>query len=137
MNIRSQMSIQDYLHEKAEESRHNEVISFMMFLAGSVFFVGGILSSLNLSEELGWFLFVPYPANFVQGLFLELAFLLVGLSLIVVGIGVGLHYYRDRSWYMRELCKANTDNFEADKGFQPVQTVLKTRAMPKRKKMAR
>jgi len=137
LNIRSQMSIQDYLHEKAEESRHNEVISFMMFLAGSVFFVGGILSSLNLGEELGWFMFVPYPANFVQGLFLELVFLLVGLCLIVVGIGVGLHYYRDRSWYMRELCKANADNFEADKGVQPVQTMLKTRAMPKRKKMSR
>jgi len=36
------MSIQDYLHEKAEESRHNEIIAYMMFLAGSVFFVGGI-----------------------------------------------------------------------------------------------
>src|SRR3990170_3180590 len=102
------MSIQDYLHEKAEESRHNEVIAYMMFLAGSVFFVGGILSSLSLSEEPSWFLFIPYFAEFTQGMFLELAFLVVGLFLIVVGIATGLHYYRDRSWYMRGLCKAST-----------------------------
>ena len=55
------MSIQDYLHEKAEESRHNEIIAYMIFLAGSVFFVGGILSSLGMGREPSWFLFIPYP----------------------------------------------------------------------------
>lgn len=101
------MSIQDYLHEKAEESRHNEIIAYMIFLAGSVFFVGGIISSLSLSQEPSWFLFIPYHADFTQVMFLELSFIISGLSLIVVGIGVGLHHYRDRSWYMRELRKAN------------------------------
>jgi hypothetical protein len=96
LNIRSQMSIQDYLHEKAEESRHNEMIAYMMFLAGSVFFVGGILSSLSLGGQPNWFLFIPYQANFTQGLFLELAFLLVGVFLSVAGITAGLHFYRDR-----------------------------------------
>jgi hypothetical protein len=38
---------------------------------------------------------------------LELVFILTGLSLIFSGIGVGVHHYRDRGWYMRELGKAN------------------------------
>jgi hypothetical protein len=45
------MSIRDYLHEKAEESRHNEIIAYMMFLAGSMFFVGSIPSSLSMEEN--------------------------------------------------------------------------------------
>jgi|GEM_PF-1386597 len=128
------MSIQDYLHEKAEESRHNEVIAYIMFLAGSVFFVGGILSSLSLGREPSWFLFIPYTADFTQGLFLQLAFLIVGLFLIVGGIGTGLHYYCGRRWYMRELCKANNaENLIREHGFQTARTTPKTRTMPKRK----
>ena len=63
------MSIQDYMHEKAEESRHNEIIAYMMFLAGSVFFVGGILSSLSMGRVPNWFLFNPYLADYTQMLF--------------------------------------------------------------------
>lgn len=101
------MSIQDYLHEKAEESRHNEIIAYMVFLAGSVFFVGGILSSLGMGKEPNWFLFIPYLEDSTEVLFLEIALILTGFLLIFSGIGVGSHYYRDRGWYMRELGKAN------------------------------
>ncbi len=119
MLIRSQMSIQDYLHEKVEESRHNEVIAYMIFLTGSVFLVGGILSALSMDRERNWFLFVPYVAGSTQMLVLELAFLMIGLFLIVGGIGTGVHYYRDRGWYMRELGKANnTENLIRGQRFQ-------------------
>jgi hypothetical protein len=131
------MSIQDYLHEKAEESRHNEVIAFMMFIAGSVFFVGGILSSLSFGTELSWFLFIPYLANFTEAMFLELTFLLVGFFMITVGIGVGLYYYRGRSWYMRELGRANNpENLmrSQQQQYQSMFTAPKTRTAPKRKK---
>ena len=40
--------------------------------------------------------------------------------MIVVGIAAGLHYCRDRSWYMRELCKANT-----------VESITREQALPK------
>jgi hypothetical protein len=129
------MSIQDYLHEKAEESRHNEIIAYMMFLAGSVFFVGGILSSLGMGKEPNWFLFLPYLADFTEALFLEIAFLVVGLFLIVAGIVTGLHFYRDRSWYMRELGKANnTENLMREQRIQTAQPMPKMRTVPKRKK---
>jgi hypothetical protein len=131
------MSIQDYLHEKAEESRHNEIIAYMMFLAGSVFFVGGILSSLGLGREPSWFLFIPYIADSTQLLFLETALLLTGLLLIFSGIGVGLHYYRDRGWYMRELSKTNNgENLIREQRLQVTRplSVPKTRSAPKRNK---
>ena len=101
------MSIQDYFHKKAEESRHNETIAYMMFLAGSVFFVGGILSSLGMGRDPSWFLYIPYLANPTKILFLEVALLLTGLLLFFSGIGLGMHYYRDKGWYMREVGKAN------------------------------
>ena len=100
------MSARDYFHEKAEESRHNEIVGYIIFLAGSVFFVGGILAALTMSSQPNWFLFIPYDLTSTQALTLELSFLVVGLFLIVVGIASGLHFYRDRSMYMRELFKA-------------------------------
>ena len=131
------MSIQDYLHEKAEESRHNEIIAYMMFLAGSVFFVGGILSSLGMGRDPSWFLFIPYLANPTQVLFLEVALLLTGLLLIFSGIGVGMHYYRDRGWYMRELGKANNaENLMREQRMQVSSSFAapKTRSVSRRKK---
>ena len=134
------MSIQDYLHEKAEESRHNEIIAYMMFLAGSVFFVGGILSSLGMGRDPSWFLFIPYLANPTQVLFLEVALLLTGLLLIFSGIGVGMHYYRDRGWYMRELGKANNaENLMREQRLQVSSSFAapKTRSVSSRKKSSK
>ena len=109
------MSARDYFHEKAEESRHNEVIGYIIFLAGSVFFVGGILAALTMNSQPNWFLFIPYNSTSTQALTLQLSFLVVGLSLIVAGIASGLHFYHDRSMYMQELFKAkNSDDLLRD-----------------------
>jgi hypothetical protein len=134
------MSIQDYLHEKAEESRHKELIAYMMFLAGSVFFVGGILSSLGMGREPNWFLFIPYLADSAEVLLLEIALLLTGLLLIFSGIGVGAHYYRDRGWYMRELGKANNaENLMREQRIQIARPIAapKKRTVSKRKKSSK
>jgi hypothetical protein len=134
------MSIQNYLHEKAEESRHKELIAYMMFLAGSVFFVGGILSSLGMGREPSWFLFIPYLADSAEVLLLEIALLLTGLLLIFSGIGVGAHYYRDRGWYMRELGKANNaENLMREQRIQIARPIAapKKRTVSKRKKSSK
>lgn len=102
------MSFRDYLHEKAEESRHNELSAYLMFLAGSIFFIGGILETLILHGNPEWFLFVPYYTEPTAGAVLGLALIISGLTLIVFGLGAGLNYSRDRSWYMQELQKANS-----------------------------
>src|SRR4030042_6108056 len=97
------MSARDYFHEKAEESRHNEIVGYIMFLAGSVFFVGGVLAALTMNSQPSWFLFIPYDSTSTQALTLQLSFLVVGLSLIVAGIASGLHFFCDRSMYMQRL----------------------------------
>jgi len=106
------MSFRDYLHEKAEESRHNETTAYLMFLAGTVFFVGGVLETLFISQFIEkapeWFLFIPYHTEPHVGAVMGLALVIGGLTLIVYGIVAGISYSRDRSWYMNELRKANS-----------------------------
>jgi uncharacterized membrane protein YiaA len=102
------MSFREYLHEKAEESRHNETLAYLMFLAGAVFFVGAILATLNLPGKLDWFLILPYCAEPSSGMFLSLTMLVSGVLMIFLGIAAGFHYSNDRGWYMQELRKANT-----------------------------
>ncbi len=102
------MSFRDYLHEKAEESRHNEMTSYLMFIAGAIFFVGGTLETLSLAAEPEWFLFIPYHIEPHAGAVLGLSLIISGLCLIVFGLAAGINYSRDRSWYMQELRKANS-----------------------------
>jgi len=102
------MSFRDYLHEKAEESRHNETLAYLMFLAGAVFFVGGILETLSLANEPDWFLFVPYFTAQLPGAFLGLALVISGIVLLGFGFVAGLLYSHTRGWYMQELQKANS-----------------------------
>jgi len=102
------MSFRDYLHEKAAESRHKETLAYLMFLAGTIFFVGGILETLSLAKEPTWFLFIPYHTEPHAGAVLGLTLIISGLFLIIFGIAAGINFSRDRSWYMQELRKANS-----------------------------
>jgi hypothetical protein len=102
------MSFRDYLHEKAEESRHNETVAYLMFLAGAMFFVGGILETLSFGGNPSWFVLIPYSTEMHAGAVLGLALIIGGLSLIVFGIIAGIHYSHDRDWYMHELRKSNS-----------------------------
>jgi len=102
------MSFKEYLHEKAEESRHNETLAYLMFLAGAIFFVGGILETLSLAKEPNWFIFIPYHTEPYAGAVLGLTLIISGMSLTFFGVAVGVSYSRDRGWYMQELRKANS-----------------------------
>jgi len=102
------MSFRDYLHEKAEESRHNETLAYLMFLAGVIFFMGGMLETLSLTENPEWFIFVPYHAEPLAGGVLGLTMIISGFTLIVFGIITGINYSHNRSWYIQELRKATS-----------------------------
>jgi uncharacterized membrane protein len=109
--------MRDYLHEKAEESRHNEVLAYLMFIAGAIFFVGGVLATVTTAPltatfpqtpNTDWFLFFPYQTGSEPLGMLSLALTLCGIALLVFGVGMGLYYAHDRVWYMKELYKANS-----------------------------
>jgi hypothetical protein len=102
------MSLIDYLHEKAAESRHNETLSYLVFLAGAVFYVGGVLETLSLSVQPQWFLFVPYQTSPIEGAILGLALVICGICFVIVGITAGIGFAHSRSWYIGELQNANS-----------------------------
>ena len=54
------MFFSEYLHEKAEESRHNETVEYLIIVIGSIFFVGGSLETVVTVENPEWFLIIPY-----------------------------------------------------------------------------
>jgi VIT1/CCC1 family predicted Fe2+/Mn2+ transporter len=101
-------SIKEYLHEKAEESRHNETTAYLMFIAGAVFFVGGLLATIHSSDNLKWFVFLPYNLTSHPASFLGLTLTLSGISLSVYGVVVGIFYSRKRTFYMQQLCQAHS-----------------------------
>lgn len=100
------ISFKEYSHERAENSRHDEMNSYIMFLAGLMFFVGGVTESLKLAENPKWFVFVPYHMEPLGGAALDLVLTITGLTLIVYGVVAGLKCWNDRRWYMQEMRKA-------------------------------
>ena len=102
------MSFHEYLHEKAEESRHNETMAYLVFIAGAVFFIGGILETIMLTQNPNWFLLIPYRIQSNSGSLLGLTLIFGGLTMTIFGIASSISSSRDRGWYMQELAKANT-----------------------------
>jgi hypothetical protein len=99
----STLSIRDYLREKAAESRHDEMSAYLMFIAGSVLYVGGVLETLLVAERVNWLLCIPISLSEAPGCLFGLALTLSGLTLMVFGLIAGTYFARDRGWYMSEL----------------------------------
>ncbi len=102
----------NYLHERAEESRHNESVSLLIGVLGAVLLIGGILVTVTTTSNMQWFLFLPYHLTETHGL-LGMGLTVVGFVALIFGIGLAIHYASQRSWYFDELKK--TYSLEEDK----------------------
>lgn len=107
------MALRDYLHEKAEESRHNETLGFLIMVIGVNFLVGGIVATVVTVENPEWLLFIPYKLNSDPYSLVGLSFASIGLVLLVLGIVFSVHSALQRSLYMDRLKEAQT--LEAEK----------------------
>jgi cytochrome b subunit of formate dehydrogenase len=105
----SRASGMDYLHERAEESRHNEILAYLMFMAGAIFFVGGLIETVVTTENPDWFLFFPYKITPHAYSLLGLSMVLSGFTLLVLGIVLGVHYSLDRAVYLSQLKEVYAD----------------------------
>ena len=98
----------DSMHEKIEESRHNETLAYLMFMAGAIFFVGGIVEIMIIAESPDWFFFFPYKLTPHVSSLLGLSLELGGFTLLVLGIILGIHYTLDKALYMNQMKGAYT-----------------------------
>jgi len=117
------LSLSYYLHERAEESRHNETVGLLTAILGSVFLVGGILLTLMTVQRPQWFLIFPYQLGSSPYEFLGLAFTLLGVTIMLAGIVLGLYYGAQRAWYsnaLRESYRFEEEKLKARKRGQNV-----------------
>lgn len=97
------LSFSYYLHEKAEESRHNETMSFLIAVLGSIFLMGGIVQTFVTVQRPEWFLIIPYQIGSSPYDMLGFGFTLLGVILLISGIVLGVHYASQRTWYSKAL----------------------------------
>jgi hypothetical protein len=117
------LSLSYYLHERAEESRHNETMGLLTAILGSVFMVGGIIQTLVTVEKPQWFLVFPYQLGASPYDFLGLAFTLLGVTVFLGGIVLGVYFGAQRSWYsnaLRESYRFEEEKLKANKNGQKV-----------------
>lgn len=107
-NSRARVSDLDYIHVKIGESSHSETHAYLMFIAGVVLLVGGLLETVITVEDPDWFLLLPYKFalnTYRQWAYARLGLFMVfcGLWLLGLGIVLGISFWYARKQYMNQL----------------------------------
>jgi hypothetical protein len=107
-DVRARVFDSDYLNVKIEESRHRETQAYLIFVAGVVLLVGGLLEIVIAIEDPDWFLFFPYKLTgdtYSQCAYARLGLFMVlnGLFLLVLGILLGISYGFTGKKYLNRL----------------------------------
>jgi len=99
------LSYEDWLNRRADESSHNEIMSFLMVILGINISIGGLIVTILTSGEPNIFPFLsPQPVSFSIALGPILT--IVGFALTSAGFMLSVYHDRRRSWYLGEIHKA-------------------------------
>ena len=94
------LSGMDFVRERIQECRQNETISYLVFIAGAIFFIGGFLETITSTGNPNWFLFIPYKLGPQTYNFLSLFMVLSGFMFGVIGLSSCLYYNFDKASYL-------------------------------------
>lgn len=103
----TQLSIGDWLHRKAEENAHNEILAFLMTVLGVNLVVGGLLVVIIVVGEPSWLLIFPYEPLQTSSAYLGLILTITGFAILSAGFVLVMYYDRKRSWYIKEIEKSS------------------------------
>jgi len=103
------MSFEEYLREKAAESRQKEITGFLLILLGVMMLVGGFLTVLVTVGDPDWFLFIPWKRTSDPTSLASLSMTLSGFVLAFAGAMYIIFASADRGWYLSSLKEALED----------------------------
>jgi hypothetical protein len=103
------MSFEEYLREKAAESREKGITGFLLILLGMILLVGGFLTVLVTVGNPDWFLFIPWKRTSDPTSLTRLSMTLSGFVLAFAGATYIIFASADRGWYLNSLKEALED----------------------------
>jgi type IV secretory pathway VirB3-like protein len=97
------MSFEDYMREKAAESRQKETAGFSLIVLGMVLLVGGLHITLVVVGNPDWFLFIPWKRTSDPTSLIGLSMTLCGFVFAFAGAAYIIFASSERSWYLSSL----------------------------------
>jgi len=101
------MSITEYLHENAAESRHKEAVGFSLVILGMLLLVGGVLITLITVGDPNWLLFIPWKQTSNPTSLISLFMTLSGFVIMFGGAVYIIFASSKRAGYLSSLKKAS------------------------------
>ena len=98
--------VEDWLHKKAEESAHNEILAFLSIILGVQFLIAGLLVTILISGQ-EWWLFAIYEQLQTASISLGLILTIIGFAISLTGFMLVIYYNKKRSWYRRQIEKSS------------------------------
>ena len=101
------MLMEDWLHKKAEESAHNEILAFLLIILGVHLLTAGLMVTIIVSGGKEWWLFSIYWQLQTASTSLGLILTIIGFAISSAGFILVIHYDRKKSWYRRQIEKSS------------------------------
>ncbi len=101
------MLVEDWLHRKAEESAHNEILAFLLIILGVHLSTAGLMLTIVVSGGQTWWHLSIYWQLQTSTASLGLILTTIGFGISSAGFILVIHYDRKKSWYRKQIEKSS------------------------------